>query len=309
MRSADLLVVARQHRRPAQLISISSMPAPPCAHAPSPSQRNTRPKRCSRPSPETRGRREARTSTEARGPPAEKNAGGRNHRFSRTDPAFPARWVNVCSELSPGTGFLAPVTSATRHVTQAWRQHRDARTTRLERPRADSRLAQQRLTDPRPPLPASPYRDDAHVPLHEAGWGEESIISANTKERNFRADIWTGVIVLSTLRNYRFRRIRGCALARTCDGGSAVQLVFAARLSRPSGRSPQAANEHGPHGCVARELRPLPRYPGLMVRDARPYRPLDELDQLHGAPHHEEQVKEERGAITFVPPQQNRTSC
>ncbi|MGY4304267.1 hypothetical protein ACVIJ6_001510 [Bradyrhizobium sp. USDA 4369] len=37
-------------------------------------------------------RREGRTSTEARGPRANKNARGRNHRFSRSDPAFPARW-------------------------------------------------------------------------------------------------------------------------------------------------------------------------------------------------------------------------
>ena len=220
-------------------------------------------------------------------------------------PAFPARWVSRLCRTLLGVGPLATVVLEfiipTDLAPASGRQDHT-----ILRP-CPTALVLHRHS--RPPRPTPTYRDDAHVPLHEAGWGEESIISANTKERNFRADIWTGVIVLSTLRNYRFRRIRGCALARTCDGGSAVQLVFAARLSRPSGRSPQAANEHGPHGCVARELRPLPRYPGLMVRDARPYRPLDELDQLHGAPHHEEQVKEERGAITFVPPQQNRTSC
>src|SRR3569833_1218654 len=41
-----------------------------------------------------------------------KIARGRHHRFSRDNPAFPARWVYGCSELSPGTGCLAPVTRA-----------------------------------------------------------------------------------------------------------------------------------------------------------------------------------------------------
>ncbi len=48
------------------------------------------------------------------GPPAEKNAGGRYHRFSRDIPAFPARWFSGLYVLSPGTGCLAPVTRATR---------------------------------------------------------------------------------------------------------------------------------------------------------------------------------------------------
>ena len=43
---------------------------------------------------EIRGRREGQVPTDTCGPPAEKNAGGRNHGLSRCDPAFPARWFS-----------------------------------------------------------------------------------------------------------------------------------------------------------------------------------------------------------------------
>ena len=57
-------------------------------------------------------RREGRTSTEARGPPAQKNAGGRYHRSSRTTrPSL--RDSLRCPSCSPwGPGFLAPITRA-----------------------------------------------------------------------------------------------------------------------------------------------------------------------------------------------------
>ena len=35
-----------------------------------------------------------------------------NHRLSRVHPAFPARWLYGLYVVSPGTGFLAPVTRA-----------------------------------------------------------------------------------------------------------------------------------------------------------------------------------------------------
>jgi len=41
-------------------------------------------------------------------PASEKNAGGRNHRFSRDIPAFPARWLGGLYVLSPGTGLSCP---------------------------------------------------------------------------------------------------------------------------------------------------------------------------------------------------------
>ncbi len=49
-------------------------------------------------------------------------------------PAFPARWVSVLYVISPGTGCLAPVASGSSSP-PAWHQHRDARTTRFQRPR------------------------------------------------------------------------------------------------------------------------------------------------------------------------------
>ena len=66
------------------------------------------------------------------GPPADKNAGGRNHRFSRDIPAFPARWLGGLYVLSPGTGCLAPVTDGSLRPS-AWPQRREARTLRFRR--------------------------------------------------------------------------------------------------------------------------------------------------------------------------------
>src|SRR3954453_5919194 len=47
------------------------------------------------------------------GPPAEKNAGGRYHRFGSDIPALPARWFSRLYVLSLGTGCLAPIASVT----------------------------------------------------------------------------------------------------------------------------------------------------------------------------------------------------
>ncbi len=80
-----------------------------------------------------RGRREDQASADSCGPRAERNARGRNHRFSRVCPAFPAQWCYGCFALSPGTGVLAPVCD---DAPKAPRRHqrRDARTMRLDRP-------------------------------------------------------------------------------------------------------------------------------------------------------------------------------
>ena len=93
-------------------------------------------------------------------------------------PAFPARWAIVLYVISPGTGCLAPVTGGSSSP-PAWHQHRDARTTRFQRPRKTSHplsagKPSQRCTRPvdiaRPDdavaatasRPAS--RDDAYAP-------------------------------------------------------------------------------------------------------------------------------------------------
>jgi hypothetical protein len=49
-------------------------------------------------------------------------------------PAFPARWCYGLYVIFPGTGLIAPVAHDARRASRPWRQHRDARTTRLRRP-------------------------------------------------------------------------------------------------------------------------------------------------------------------------------
>jgi hypothetical protein len=49
------------------------------------------------------------------GPPASKNAGGRNHRFSRDIPAFPARWLERLIRTLPGDRAFLPPSPADHH--------------------------------------------------------------------------------------------------------------------------------------------------------------------------------------------------
>ena len=92
----------------------------------------------------------------AHGPPAEKKAGGSHHRFGRDIPVFPARWLSGLYVISPGTGLIAPVIRAVRNApSQTWPQHREARTTRLHRPRHVVRLRETRCDMSRPSHPAS----------------------------------------------------------------------------------------------------------------------------------------------------------
>jgi hypothetical protein len=48
------------------------------------------------------------------GPPAEKNAGGSHHRFSRKHPAFPARWFDGLLRALPGDRLSCPRVATTR---------------------------------------------------------------------------------------------------------------------------------------------------------------------------------------------------
>jgi hypothetical protein len=73
--------------------------------------------------------------------------------------------------LSPGTGFLAPVISVTRKASSpTWPQHREARTTRLDRAhRAVRRHGQPRCSQMRPPHPALNVRDGRETSLMRGG--------------------------------------------------------------------------------------------------------------------------------------------
>jgi hypothetical protein len=44
--------------------------------------------------------------------------------------------LTVSFALFPETGFVVPVAGAMRSISPTWRQHRDARTTRLRRPQS-----------------------------------------------------------------------------------------------------------------------------------------------------------------------------
>src|SRR4051812_2748235 len=115
------------------------------------------------------------------GPPAEKNAGGRYHRYE-PDIRPPLRnGFTAYSTLSPGTGCLAPVTR--NPSLRAWHQLRDARTTRLDRAH---RIVRRRGINPRcnpmrPPHPASTFVTIAKRPSGEAGYGRDSMISVKKK--------------------------------------------------------------------------------------------------------------------------------
>jgi hypothetical protein len=61
-----------------------------------------------------RGSREGRVSTDTRGPRADKNARGRNHRLSREHPAFPARWFDGLLRALLGDRALLPPSLARR---------------------------------------------------------------------------------------------------------------------------------------------------------------------------------------------------
>jgi hypothetical protein len=89
----------------------------------------------------------------AHGPPAEKNAGGRYHRFSRTSGIPRAMALRLIRDLLGAPGLLATVVTLI-IISGAWHQRRDARTTRFRRPRS-SVVAHKRLTSRGHRIPAS----------------------------------------------------------------------------------------------------------------------------------------------------------
>jgi hypothetical protein len=112
-----------------------------------------------RPSRQARGRREDRAPAGARGPRAADDARGRNHRFSREYPAFPARWFERLLRALPGVpGLIATIARATRKRRRELDTsvgvsgpHGLAVRKRIVRPRSP----RERCAPSRPPLPAS----------------------------------------------------------------------------------------------------------------------------------------------------------
>jgi len=140
-----------------------------------------------------RGCREGRVSTDTRGPRADKNARGRNHRLSRKHPAFPARWFDGLLRALPGDRALLPPSpqsarcalqdlapASGRQDHTAWPSAKALRENLHDRPgtgpvvipaKADQlvRRREHACEPSRPPLPASTFVTIAKRPLHEAG--------------------------------------------------------------------------------------------------------------------------------------------
>jgi hypothetical protein len=136
--------------------------------------------------------------------------------------------LTVSFLLSLGTGLYCPHRRADR-IRATWHQRRDARTTRLRRPRyACARLAQ--LT--RPPQSRLTCRDDRDAPLFiEAGWrGKKHTIPKNGS-KIFSQQGGTVETALHRIANVRFfarvifpaETARDCiARARNCPTGESL---------------------------------------------------------------------------------------
>ncbi len=108
----------------------------------------------------------------ARGPPAQKNAGGRYHRSGRTHPALPARWAYDLYVISPVSGLVATVARADARASAAnltpASGRQDHTTSSSCRSRSSARDSSALRAD-RPPLPASNARDDRETSLFDRG--------------------------------------------------------------------------------------------------------------------------------------------
>ena len=109
--------------------------------------------------------------------------------------------LTVSFVLSLGTGLCCPHRRADR-IRATWHQRRDARTTRLRRPRyACARLAQ--LT--RPPQSRLTCRDDRDAPLFiEAGWRGKKHMFPKNGSKIFSQQGWTVETALHRIANVRF---------------------------------------------------------------------------------------------------------
>src|SRR6202035_1241937 len=101
------------------------------------------------------------------------------HRYAEITPAFPARWVDGCSVISPVNQLFCH--RRLQVASQACPLHWRDRTTRLDRTRLLAIVSLAFAST----APRLTYRDDwPNVPLHEAGWGLCNAVS------DFRQEIY-----------------------------------------------------------------------------------------------------------------------
>src|SRR3954453_8166618 len=134
------------------------------------------------------------------GPPAEKNAGGRYHRWCRSA-GIPCAMAYALCVLSPGIGCLAPVTGGSSSSPPAWHQRRDARTIRFRRaPRAVRPHDVKPCCDPkRPPHPTPRAVTIAIRPSCRGGTEVEKHHFCKNESGIFLPQDWTGQISLKAL--------------------------------------------------------------------------------------------------------------
>src|SRR3569833_99850 len=132
------------------------------------------------------------------GPPAEKNAGGSHHRFSRTS-GIPCAVVLTLIRDIPGDRLIAPVCDDALSPARC----ADLSTGRSGPHDFTSGSQAVRLTAAtRPPLPHLSYRDDRPKRPSLTRWvsDEEASISEKEKEEYFHANGWIASRALKTRR-------------------------------------------------------------------------------------------------------------
>jgi hypothetical protein len=123
--------------------------------------------------------------------------------------------------VSPGTGLFAPVARelvASRNLASA-PGGQDSTTSRPQQPRSSGATVHVHRK------PASTYRDDAYVPLHEAGSRQINMISDKTKPEYFLFEGWTGRVVLKLQQNFAFCRTSNVEQSADRERGRAVRLT------------------------------------------------------------------------------------
>ena len=168
----------------------------------------------------------------AHGPPAEKNAGGRYHRFSRTSrhslrdglPAY------TCSPWGPA--LLPPCANRVKRFAHGISTGMPGPHDFAVRAASFVRARNVHCDTSRPPHARLASRDDrAYAPLLEAGWGHRNMISVKAKVEYFSRNGWTEVMRLNALTNLVFPRRRFSLPVRQLTAGS---IVRAARLICPT---------------------------------------------------------------------------
>ena len=105
------------------------------------------------------------------------------------DPAFPAQWLTTFCALSPVSMTL--LVTVTRKSSLADLTPAQGCQDHTPSPSAPAALVERAVTS----IASPPHvRDDAYVPLIEAGWAQETMNLRNSEEKYFSLACWTNPI-------------------------------------------------------------------------------------------------------------------